>query len=111
LDFRPIAALLRGLVGDFRSSYKFTNSYQRLPEAPYLSQDAAAVGGSEMSGQLGIVEKAREELRKQFWGYAERLSKGFQRGQTYDDVEGITKIGAAIDALDKVIAAEHQRVP
>jgi hypothetical protein len=35
-----------------------------------------------MSDQLGTLEKAREELRKQF-SYAQSLSKGFQRAQTY----------------------------
>jgi hypothetical protein len=62
-------------------------------------------GGSGMSDQLRTLEKAREELRKQFFAYAERLSKGFQRSQTYEDVDGVIKIGAAIEALDKVIAA------
>jgi hypothetical protein len=62
-------------------------------------------GGSGMSDQLRTLEKAREELRKQFFGHAESLSKGFKRGQTYEDVDNIIKIGAAIEALDKVIAA------
>jgi hypothetical protein len=52
----------------------------------------------------GTLEKARDELRKQFFSYAQSLSKGFQRVQTYEDVDGVIKIGAAIEALDKVIA-------
>jgi hypothetical protein len=61
-------------------------------------------GGSGMSDQLQTLEKAREELRKQFFNYAESLSKGFQRAQTYEDVDKVIKIGAAIEALDKMIA-------
>ena len=57
-----------------------------------------------MSDQLQTLEKAREELRKQFFSYAVSLSKGFQRAQTYEDVDEVIKIGAAIEALDKVIA-------
>jgi hypothetical protein len=57
------------------------------------------------SDQLETLEKAREELRKQFFSYAQSLSKGFQRAQTYEDVDGVIKIGAAIEALDKAIAA------
>ena len=41
---------------------------------------------------------------KQFFSYAQSLSKGFQRAQTYEDVDGVIKIGAAIEALDKAIA-------
>jgi hypothetical protein len=42
-------------------------------------------------------------LRKQILGYAESLAKGFQRGQTYGDIEEIVKIADAIEALDKAI--------
>jgi len=42
-------------------------------------------------------------MRKQFIGYAERLAKRFQRGQTYGDIEEIVKIADAIEALDKAI--------
>ena len=61
-----------------------------------------------MSDQLGILKKARDELDKQLLGHAENLSKGFQRSKTLD-IEQITKIGAAIEALDKAIAAEASR--
>jgi hypothetical protein len=64
--------------------------------------------GSGMSDQVVTLEKAREELRKQFFSYAQSLSKGFQRAQTYEDVDGVIKIGAAIEALDKAIAANKR---
>ena len=56
-----------------------------------------------MNEQLETLKKAREELRKQFLGYAESLAKGFQRAQTYEDREEIVKIAEAIEALDKAI--------
>ena len=43
------------------------------------------------SDQLETLEKAREELRKQFFSYAQSLSKGLQRAQTYEDVDGVIK--------------------
>jgi hypothetical protein len=57
----------------------------------------------DMNEQLETLKKAREEMRKQFLGYAESLAKGFQRGQTYGDIEEIVKIADAIEALDKAI--------
>ena len=62
------------------------------------------------SDQLETLEKAREEPRKQFFSYAVSLSKGFQRAQTYEDVDGVIKIGAAVEALDKTIAANPRGV-
>jgi hypothetical protein len=57
------------------------------------------------SDQLGTLEKAREELRKQFFSYAVSLSKGFQRAQTYEDVDGVIKIGPRSRRWTKRIAA------
>jgi hypothetical protein len=57
----------------------------------------------KMNEQLETLKKARDEMRKQFLGYAESLAKGFQRGQTYGDIEEIVKIADAIEALDKAI--------
>jgi hypothetical protein len=67
----------------FNANYLLHNS-QILPKALHPSQnDALQSGGNGMSSdQLGTLEKAREELRKQFFGYAESLAKGFQRAQT-----------------------------
>ena len=44
--------------------------------------------------------KAREELRKQFMAYVQSLAKGFQRPQTYEDIDGVIKLRKAIDTLD-----------
>jgi hypothetical protein len=84
------------------------NALVSLSNALHPSEnDALQSEGSKMSDQLGTLEKAREELRKQFFSYAQSLSKGFQRAQTYEDVDGVIKIGAAIEALDKAIAASR----
>jgi hypothetical protein len=56
-----------------------------------------------MSEQLETLSKAREELHKPFLSCAESLAKGFQRGQTYGDIEDIVKIQDAIEALDRAI--------
>ena len=50
------------------------------------------------------LQKAREELRKQFMGYVGSLAKGFNRAQTYEDIDGVIKLRKAIDALDQAIA-------
>ena len=68
-----------------------------------------AIKRKYMSDALGILEKAREELDKQLFSLAESLSKGFQWTKTFEDIEQITKIRAAIEALDKAIAAKASR--
>jgi hypothetical protein len=49
------------------------------------------------------LRKAREELRKQFMAYVESLAKGFNRPQTYEDIDGVIKLRKAIDTLDHAI--------
>jgi hypothetical protein len=56
-----------------------------------------------MNAQLETLQKAREELRKQFLSYAGSLAKGFDRSKTFGDIEEIVKLRKAIDALDNAI--------
>jgi hypothetical protein len=75
-----------------------------LVETRWSTSDLARLyKDAVMNEQLETLKKAREEMRKQFLGYAESLAKGFQRGQTYGDIEEIVKIADAIEALDKAI--------
>jgi hypothetical protein len=46
-----------------------------------------------MPDQLGTLEKAREELRKQFFSYAQSLSKGFNAPKHMRTLMESSKLG------------------
>ena len=55
------------------------------------------------SEQLKILEDARNELQKQLISIADRIAKGFQRTQTFEDIDHLIKIQAAIEALNRAM--------
>ena len=61
------------------------------------------------SEQLKILEDARNELQKQLIGIADRIAKGFQRTQSFEDINDLIKIQAAIETLDRAIGIVPSR--
>ena len=55
------------------------------------------------SEQLKILEGARNELQKQLISIADSIAKGFQRTQTFEDIDHLIKIQAAIEALNRAM--------
>jgi hypothetical protein len=61
------------------------------------------------SEQLKILQDARNELQKQLIGIADRIAKGFQRTQSFEDINDLIKIQAAIETLDRAIGIVPSR--
>jgi hypothetical protein len=55
-------------------------------------------------GDQETLEKARDELRKQFLLQADYVATGYQRAVALGAIEGLIKLGTAIEALDRAIA-------
>jgi hypothetical protein len=57
--------------------------------------------------EAGDVEKARAQLVKQRRSIIEALAKGYQAGETENQIEGLLKIQSAIDVLDTLAEGDE----
>jgi hypothetical protein len=56
----------------------------------------------------GELEKAHAQLVKQRRSIIEALAKGYQAGETENQIEGLLKIQSAIDVLDTLAEYEEE---
>ncbi len=60
---------------------------------------------------LETLQRAREELRKQFMAVAEAIANRQRRSPSFMDMDQIIRLRQAIDALDHAITNAWQREP